>query len=337
MIRMQLPFTALSACLAAAGLVSACGGSDSPAATTTTVSGSVVKGPVVGSTVCAYEAASTGKGSQIKCATTGSAGAYTMDLAYTGDVVLEATGGTYTDEATNTAKTLTEPMQVVVSSRGGVTTGVVTPLTSAAYSVSKGLAGGVSSANFSTAATSVASQFQLSSVNLATTVPVVTGSTNSYGAILRAVSQFLANGNTQASLQAFATPAALQAGFASAYATINGTALTFTFNGTTTTVTGGTGTSTGTGTTAGTSGDSCGITVAGSGSVVASGFTVPFTLPATKICISGVPASSCTAGNAQLQSLAAGGATPAGNYTLSYTYSYAPGDCSGAVATVAFK
>lgn len=70
---------------------------------------------------------------------------------------------------------------------------------------------------------------------------------------------------------------------------------------------------------------------------MASGFTVPFTLPATKVCISGVAASSCSASNTNLQSLAAGGATPSGNYTLNYTYAYAPGDCTGAIATVAYK
>lgn len=340
----------LSSCLAAAGLLSACGGGSSSPAPTTTVSGSVVKGPVSAAAICAYKATATGKGDQIKCATTSSTGSYTMDLDYQGDVVLEATGGSYTDEATGVTKTLTDPMQVVVSSQGGATTGMVTPLTSVAYSLSRSMTGGVSSSNFGSAATSVASQFQLSSVNIATTLPTVTGTTNAYGQILRAVSQLVASGNTLASFQAFATPAQIQAAFSSAYATINGSSVTFTFTGTTTPSTGtgtttgpvttpGTGTTTtpGTGTGGGSSTSSCGITVSGSGTVVASGFTVPFTLPATKVCVTNVPASSCTAGNAQLQSLAAGGATPTGSYTLSYNYSYAPGDCSGAIATVNFR
>lgn len=338
----------LSSCLAVAGLLSACGGSSS-STPTTTVSGSVVKGPVNGATICAYKATATGKGEQIKCATTSSTGSYTMDLDYQGDVVLEATGGSYADEATGATKSLTDPMQVVVSSQGGATTGMVTPLTSVAYSLARGMSGGVSSSNFGSAASSVASQFQLSSVNIATTLPAVTGTTNAYGQILRAVSQFTANGNTLASFQAFATPAQIQAAFSSAYAAINGSTLTFTFTGATTSTGTGTGTTTttvtipGTGTTVtpgtggGSSTASCGITVTGSGTVVASGFTVPFTLPATKVCVTNVPAASCTAGNTQLQSLAAGGATPAGSYTLSYNYSYAPGDCSGAIATVNFQ
>lgn len=338
----------LSSCLAAAGLFSACGGGSS-SAPTTTVSGSVVKGPVNGAAICAYKVTAGGKGDQIKCSTTGSTGSYTMDLDYQGDVILEATGGSYTDEATGVTKSLTDPMQVVLSSQGGAATGMVTPLTSVAYSLARGMTGGASSTNFGSAASSVASQFQLSSVNIATTLPAVTGSTNAYGQILRAVSQFTANGNTLASFQSFATPAQIQAAFSSAYATINGSSLTFTFTGTTTPSTGtgtttgpvtvpGTGTTPGTGTgSGGSSTGSCGITVSGSGTVVASGFTVPFTLPATKVCVTNVPASSCTAGNAQLQSLAAGGATPTGSYTLSYNYSYAPGDCSGAIATVNFQ
>ncbi|RYF43590.1 MAG: hypothetical protein EOO25_02730, partial [Comamonadaceae bacterium] len=157
--------TLLSACLAAAGLVAGCGGGgddSAPAAatpTTTTLSGAVVKGPVNGANVCAYKAIATGKGDQLKCVTTGSTGAYSLDITYTGDVVIEASGGTYTDEATGASKTLSDPMQVVVASQGGATVGVITPLTAIAYNTARGLNGGVSSVNFATASNSVAGQF----------------------------------------------------------------------------------------------------------------------------------------------------------------------------------
>ncbi|MEO7391935.1 MAG: hypothetical protein ABIU58_07150 [Ramlibacter sp.] len=301
---------------------------------TTSLSGNVVKGPVNGATVCAYKATAAGKGEQIKCTTSGAGGAYTMDIAYTGDVVIEATGGNYTDEATSAAKTLGDPMQVVVASQGGATVGVITPLTSAAFSVSKGLSGGVTSANFSTAATTVGSQFKLSGVNLATTLPLVTGTTNSYGQILKAISQYVANGNSLASILAFNSPTALQAGFGTAYSTINGTSVVFTFPGGTVTV--GTGSGTGAGGTPAPGTESCGITVSGNGTVTANGFTVPFTLPNTKICVTGVPSGSCSAGNSTLQSLAAAGASPGGNYSINYNYTFAPGDCAGSIATVAF-
>jgi hypothetical protein len=322
-----------------AAVLASCGGGDSPAPVSSTVTGSVVKGPVNGATVCAFRAVATGKGDQIKCTTTTSTGAYTLDMDYAGDVVIEATGGTYTDEATGASASLTTPMQVVVNAQGTATVGVITPLTAAAFSVSKGLAGGVSSANFASAANTVATQFQLPGVNLATTLPSVTGTLNDYGRILRAVSQYVANGNTLASFVAFNTPQTLQTGFATAYATANGSTLTFTFPGGTISVTpgdgGGTGggSSTGGGSTGGGT-ESCGITVSGSGSVTTNGLSFPFSLPPTKVCVTGIPAGACAAGNSTLQSLAAGGATPAGNYSISYQYSYAANDCSGALFTV---
>src|SRR5689334_20703978 len=48
----------LCASLATAGFIAACGGGGSSAPVTTTVSGSVVKGPVNGANVCAYKATS---------------------------------------------------------------------------------------------------------------------------------------------------------------------------------------------------------------------------------------------------------------------------------------
>ncbi len=318
---------------ALSGVLASCGGGDPAPVTTTSLSGNVVKGPVNGAAVCAYKATAAGKGEQIKCTTSGAGGVYSMDITYAGDVIIEATGGNYTDEATGAARTLGDPMQVVVASQGGATVGVITPLTSAAYSVSKGLSGGVTSANFVSAATTVGTQFQLTGVNLATSLPLVAGTTNSYGQILKAVSQYIANGHTLASFLAFNTPAALQAGFGTAYSTINGTSVSFTFPGGSVTV--GTGPGTGTGTPpAGT--ESCGITVSGSGTVTTSGFTVPFTLPNTKICVTGVPTGTCSAGNSTLQSLAAAGASPGANYSINYSYGYSPSDCSGAIATVAF-
>lgn len=245
-------FSLLAAGLATAGLLAACGGgggggdstpAPAPTATAkTTVSGNVVKGPVGAANVCAFKAVAGGKGEQLACATTDSSGAYQMDISYTGDVVLEASGGTYTDEATGSTKALAEPMQSVVTSQGGATFGVITPLTAAAFSLARNGTGGVTMATFGSAAGSVAGQFGLGSVNIATTLPVVTGTPNDYGKILKAVSQYLANGNSQATFQAFANPNALQTGFGPAYASINGSTITFTFTGATA---GGTGTGTG--------------------------------------------------------------------------------------------
>src|SRR5687767_6815003 len=91
------PVLLVCAGLAAAGLIAACGGGSSAPPTTTSVSGSVVKGPVNGANVCAYKAISTGKGEQLACTTTTASGSYTLQIQYVGDVVIEATGGTYVD------------------------------------------------------------------------------------------------------------------------------------------------------------------------------------------------------------------------------------------------
>lgn len=258
----------LCAGLAAAALLSACGGgSDGPAATpvTTTISGSVVKGPVTGANVCAYKAVAAGKGEQLACATSAAGGTYSLSLPYTGDVVIEATGGTYTDEATGASKPLADPLQVVVASQGGTTTGMITPLTTIAFSQAKAAAGGVSSASFAAAATTVAGTFQLGTVDIRTATPVVSGtSVNAYGQVLRAVSQFQAGGGNLASLLAWNSPANLQTAFATAYSAINGTTLNFAFG----TAGSGSGTSSGgsgTGTSTGGSGTSTGGTPGGTG------------------------------------------------------------------------
>lgn len=278
----RFPFALTSAALGAAGLLAACGGGGSAV---TPISGSVVKGPVNGAQVCAFKAVAAGKGDQIKCVTTNSAGAYTMEVDYVGDVVIEASGGTYTDEATGTTKTLSDPLQLVLNAQGTAATGIVTPLTSVAYSLSKAGTGGVSSASFGTAATTVASQFQLGTANIATTMPAVTGTANAYGQILKAVSQYMANGNTLASFTSFSAPATIQTAFNTAYATANGSSVSFTLGSTST----GTGTGSGAGTGTGTGGSGSTGTGTGGGTttgnktlvvtVVAQGINSTVTVP----------------------------------------------------------
>ncbi|MRD46805.1 hypothetical protein GHT07_05930 [Caenimonas koreensis DSM 17982] len=319
------PFLLLSAAIAASALIVACGGGGGGGTVTpTTISGSVVKGPVSAANVCAYKAVAGGKGDQLACTTTNASGAYSFDIQYTGDVVIEASGGTYVDEATHVSTALSTPLQVVIASSGGTATGIVTPLTSVAYSMAKGMSGGVSSANFSTAATNVATQFQLGSINIATTAPTIGSSANVYGKALQAFSQFVAAGGSFSAFVTWTNPASFQSAYSSAYVVINGNSITFTFTGT--------GINPGGGST-----ESCGITVAGSGTVSANGGSFPFTLPPTKVCVTGLPTGACSAGNSQLQSLASSGATPAGNYSISYTYAYAPNDCAGALVTVNYQ
>lgn len=179
--------------LASAVLV-ACGGgggSAEPAAASpsSTVSGAVVKGPVAGATVCAYALLPTGKGTSLGCTTSTGEGNYSLTLAHAGDIVVEATGGTYVDEATGAKNVLlSAPLTVVGSAGPDGTRLYATPLTAMAFNQAVA-GGGLTVAAFESAATQVGSAFGVpASMPLARTLPAVTGATNAYGDALIAVS-----------------------------------------------------------------------------------------------------------------------------------------------------
>ena len=299
-------------------LVACGGGSGSPvAATSTTINGSVVKGPVSGATVTVKNAAT---GAVLGTTTTAAGGAYTLAVPFTGDVIVEVSGGTYTDEATNANTPLSTPLKVVLAANGGDVTGVVTPLTTMAYTSAFGGGAAVTAAAFNAQAASVASQFKLNGINLATTTPVVTGSLNDYGKALAGVSQYLKlnGGTTLQSLVGTQFTTAQLAAFApkwnAAYAAaVPGSNVTFSFDGTAFNI-GGTGVGGGTGT--------CGVNV--QGTITTNGFSVPLNL---NYCINGIAAGSCTSGNAALsQGISGqGGITGAANLTYTYSATCAPG------------
>jgi hypothetical protein len=322
---------ALLAASSAALLMIACGGGSdgttssstttTPPTTTagTTISGSAVKGPVANATVTVRNAAT---GAVIGTTTTNASGAYTINVSFTGDVIVEVSGGTYVDEATNATTSLSTPMKVVVTANGGNVTGVVTPLTTMAFTSAFGTAGSnVTASAFNTSAGRIANQFQLNGVNLATTLPSVSGTVNSYGQALRGLSKYLQTQNatlqtvtnttfTSTQLAAFATA------YTSAYNAINpGSSVTFSFDGTAFNVS-GTGAGGGTGT--------CGVNV--TGSVSAQGITVPLNL---NYCITGIAAGSCGSGNPTLSQAVSGQGGVAGAVNLTYTY--APTCAAGAI------
>jgi hypothetical protein len=306
----------------AAVLLAACGGSDGTttpaAATTTTVSGSAVKGPVNGATVTARKPDGAACGST----TTNASGTYSLQTTCTGDLVIEVSGGTYTDEATNVPTSLSTPMRVVVVANGGAVTGIATPLTTLAYTYAAS-SGTVTHAAFTTQATNLAGQFGLSGVNLATTLPQVTGTTNAYGDSLRALSRYMAdNGKTLATI----TNGTLMANATdlSSFNTLYNNALaavgspvrvTFTANGFNIS---GTGAGGGSGT--------CGVNERGTVSVSANGINInqPIDL---NFCVSGIAAGSCTSGNASLSQALSNqpGVTGAANLAYSYSASCAAG------------
>ncbi len=104
---------------------------DPPKPVSTTLSGTVSEGPVAGATISIYKIENGIKGTLITTATTDSNGDYTANVGtYTGAILIEATGGTYIDEATGETRTLTEVRRAALpSSVGGEVSVCVTPLT----------------------------------------------------------------------------------------------------------------------------------------------------------------------------------------------------------------
>jgi hypothetical protein len=292
-----------------AGLLNGCGGSDSPpatpAATTTTLSGSAVKGPVNGATVRALTLA----GAVLGTTTTSATGTYSLSIDYSGAVVLEVNGGTYIDEATGVSTALNQ-LKAIVNAGGGAQTVNLTPLTYLAYGYSNNTLTG-----FNTALTNAASQFGLGSTNLLTTLPVVTGTTNDYGRVLRAMSKHVQNLGSGLTFEQYmgqmftaANLASMQTNFSVAFNAINGAGspLTFAFNGAGITIA-GTGVGGGSGT--------CGVGVNGN----VQGIPVNF-----NYCVTGL-VGQCVGDNISLNTALAGAAAAGVNLTYTYSNSCSPG------------
>lgn len=326
---MRLKILPALAMFSVAALLAACGGSGgngtvatttpttptaptTPSVATTTISGSAVKGPVNGATVTVKNAATS---AVLGTTTTGVGGSYSLNVPFTGDVVVEVNGGTYTDEATNTSTPLTTPLKVVLNANGGSVTGVVTPLTTLAYTYAFGTSTTPTAAAFNTSATNIANQFKLTGVNLAGVVPTVTGTQNDYGKVLAGISKYLQFENvTLPTLvnSTFNTAqwTAFSGTYTNAYKAANpGSAVTFSFDGSVFAVA-GTGVGGGTGT--------CGVNL--TGVVAVAGVTVPLNLD---YCFTGVAAGSCSTTNGAIsQALTAQQASlPAGFANLKYTTS----------------
>lgn len=121
--------TMLSACGGGGGSTDA-GGTGSTGSTATGVSGIASKGPINGGTVTVYALNDNGtKGNFLGTDTTGADGSYNIDIGtYNGNVLVEVTGGTYTDEATGTDKANTTLRAALTGATGNVTM-AITPLT----------------------------------------------------------------------------------------------------------------------------------------------------------------------------------------------------------------
>ena len=273
-----------------AAAVAACGGGGG-SAPVSTITGNVVKGPVNGATVTFKKADGTVLGSQ----QTGSIGAYSFETTYQGDITIEATGGSYTDEATGLSKNLTDTLVTVVKTSGNQVVGMVTPFTTMAVKYSTQNNKLPTASVLAQAAKTLASQMGSPSVNLLTTAPQFGASVNAYGQMLQAFSGYLnsagaLNMNQLFQSQSSLTPAqvtAFNSLYGTAYQAANGSTITVRFDPNGFTI-GGTGIGGGAG--------SCRVTTSG---VVQS---IPF---AVSVCASGLPASCESLSASDLQEIGA--------------------------------
>jgi hypothetical protein len=172
--------------------------------TTGMMSGTAVKGPVGGATVTAYAIANGMMGAQLGSAPTDASGNFSVPLGtYAGSVMLQMTGGTYTDEATGSTMPMLagDSMAACVPAvaSGSTTTGIqVTPLTSMASARARAMTGGMTDANMATAHAAVGTYFSVSDIlHTAPMNPMVAGSGSTatqemknYGMSIAAMSQY---------------------------------------------------------------------------------------------------------------------------------------------------
>lgn len=160
-------------------IVAACGGggsSGSGAVGTTpppvqgNISGTATKGPVAGATVSAYALAGGSPGAKIASATTDAQGHFNLATgSYAGPVMLQMTGGAYTDEASGNSMSMAtgDAMTAVLPAMtaGATVAGVaITPLTSMAQAMAQHMAGGMTDANIASANAAVGRYFMVADV-----------------------------------------------------------------------------------------------------------------------------------------------------------------------------
>ena len=218
--------------------LTACGGGDDVAVTappagvppvavlTTTITGSVVKGPVASASVCGYTVAANARGVALgSCVTTDASGRYTLTVPASSSAVwVEATGGAYTDEVTGNSTNLPagSALRSIVTASGGTVTSMLTPLTSLALNAAAattGAGGTLDGAAFRAAEVALLNSFNLpADLNIRTTLPVFGAGINSYGNALTAISRMVTNGLTLQALLATVNAQTLSAAYAAAAA-----------------------------------------------------------------------------------------------------------------------
>ena len=185
-------------------LLTACGGGGgSSTAAQGSVSGTVTKGPVTNATVMAYALVNGQMGTQIGTAPTDLNGNFSVNTgSYAGPVLLQMSGGTYTDEATGNLMSMApgDVMTAVMptTAAGTAISGIqVTPITSMAQTMAQHFIGGMTDANIATANAAMGNYFTISDIlHTQPMNPLITGSgtgasvsAQNYGMALAAISQ----------------------------------------------------------------------------------------------------------------------------------------------------
>jgi hypothetical protein len=169
-----------------------------------TVSGTVVKGPVSGATVTAYAVTNGTMGAQVGGGTTDSMGNFAISIgSYSGPMMLQANGGTYTDEATGTTMTMQSgdvmACSIPSAAAGATNTGIqMTPVTTMAHSRVHHMTGGITDANIVAANAAMGAYFSVSDIlHTMPMDPMVVGSgtgatqdAKNYGMAIAAMSQY---------------------------------------------------------------------------------------------------------------------------------------------------
>ncbi len=172
--------------------------------TSASVSGTAFNGPMSKATVTAFAVNSGVMGAQIASGATDGQGNFTLALgSYAGPVMLQVSGGIYTDEATTTSMTMgggnimSAALPTLAS--GASVTGVwITPVTSMAQTRAVGMSGGMTDANIAAANAAMGNYFSVSDIlHTQPMNPLANGSgagaspdSRNYGMTLAAMSQY---------------------------------------------------------------------------------------------------------------------------------------------------
>ncbi len=211
-------------------LAAACGGGATTVAGvgsggTGFVAGAVTKGPVGSATVTAFGITGGQVGTQVGTATTDAGGNFSMAIgSYAGPLMLQASGGSYTDEAAGAPMNLAAGDVMTVAlptvAAGATTSGIqLTPVTAMAQTLAQHAAGGMTDANITAANTAMGNYFSVTDVvHVQPMNPLVTGSgtgasvdAQNYGMALAAMSksaQFLGLASSSAMVTAMMSDAA---------------------------------------------------------------------------------------------------------------------------------